>query len=172
MNTTQWILNIGILALMLTQFGEHVASRRRLVLPLAAVAVVAVNVLPGIPTAGSDLGFALIGALAGTLLGVAAAALMRVRGREDGRVTITAGWGYAALWTAVIGGRIAFALWATGPGMRQVGTFSMAHHITGDGWVAFFVLMAVAMILSRTLVVGAQVLRRLPAFSRPALRLH
>jgi len=170
MNTTQWILNIGILAVMLSQFGEHVASRRRLVLPLAIAAVVAVNVVPGVPTAGNDVALAAVGALAGALMGLAAAALMRVRTRDDGRVTVTAGWGYAALWTAVIGGRMAFALWASGPGGRTVGTFSMAHHITAEGWVAFFVLMALAMIVVRTAVIGAQVLgRRFPAGSRPVL---
>jgi hypothetical protein len=171
MNATQWILNIGILVLMLSQFGEHVASRRRLVLPLAVAIAVAVDVLPGIPSAGNDVPFAAVGALSGAFLGLAAAALMRVRSREDGRVTVTAGWGYAALWTAVIGGRMAFALWASGPGGRTVGTFSMAHHITQDGWVAFFVLMALAMIVVRTAAVGAQVLGlHLPGFSRPALR--
>jgi hypothetical protein len=170
MNTTQWILNIGILGLMLSQFGEHVASRRRLVLPLAVAAVVAVQFLPGIPSTGNDIPFAAAGAAVGALLGLAAAALIRVRSREDGRVTVTAGWGYAALWTAVIGGRMAFALWASGPGGRSLGTFSIAHHITAEGWVAFFVLMALAMIVVRTAAVGAQVLaRRLPASSRPAL---
>ncbi|HZS13856.1 MAG TPA: hypothetical protein VFC09_04600 [Candidatus Dormibacteraeota bacterium] len=171
MNATQWILNIGILGLMLTQVGEHAASRRRLLLPLGVVAAVAVNMLPGIPTAGNDVAFEAIGVVAGAFLGLAAAFLMRVRSREDGRVTITAGFGYAALWTAVIGGRLAFALWASGPGSRTVGTFSMAHHITGDAWIAFFVLMALAMILVRTAVVGVQVLgRQLPAFSGLSLR--
>jgi len=170
MNATQWILNIGILALMLSQFGEHVASRRRLVLPLAIAAVVAVDMLPGIPTAGNDVAFVAAGAAAGGFLGLAAAALMRVRSREDGRITVTAGWGYAALWTAVIGGRMAFALWASGPGGRTVGSFSMTHHITPDAWVGFFVLMALAMIVVRTAVVGAQGLgQRFPASSRTAL---
>lgn len=170
MNVTQWILNIGILAVMLSQFGEHVASRRRLVLPLAVAAVVAANVLPGIPSAGNDIPFVAAGSVAGGFLGLAAAALMRVRNRDDGRVTVTAGWGYAALWTVVIGGRMAFALWASGPGGRTVGNFSMAHHITPDAWVAFFVLMALAMIVVRTAAVGVQVLgRRFPAGSRQVL---
>ncbi len=171
MNATQWILNLGILGLMLSQLGEHAATRRRLLLPVAVVAVVAVNVLQGIPTAGNDVAFEVVGGVSGALLGLAAAALIRVRTRDDGRITLTAGLGYAALWTAVIGGRMVFALWASGPGGRTLGSFSMAHHITADAWVAFFVLMALAMIGVRTAMVGVQVLsRRLPGSSPLALR--
>ena len=50
----------------------------------------------------------------------------------------------------MIGGRIAFAQWATGAGGRAVGEFSMQHHISGaDAWTAAFVLMALTMVLAR-----------------------
>jgi hypothetical protein len=158
-NATQWALNLGILGLMLSQLGTHAASRRRLVLPLAVVGVVAANLLPGTPTAGNDVAFEAAGAAAGLLLGVLAGALMRIGSDAAGRLTITAGLGYAALWTAVIGGRMAFAMWATGPGQQQVGSFSIANHITGPAWTAFFVLMALAMVAARTAWLGAAVLR-------------
>ncbi len=57
------------------------------------------------------------------------------------------------------------------PGGRTLDSFSMAHPITADAWVAFFVLMALAMIGVRTAMVGVQVLsRRLPGSSPLALR--
>ena len=61
-----------------------------------------------------------IGAAAGAVLGVAATGLTRIRRTGSGTV-ITAGAAFAALWIGVIGGRIAFAQWATGAGGRAVG---------------------------------------------------
>ncbi|MGZ6269532.1 MAG: hypothetical protein ACXWMU_03035, partial [Candidatus Limnocylindrales bacterium] len=73
-----------------------------------------------------------------------------------GRIVVTAGAAFAGLWIAVIGGRIAFAEWATGAGARAVGQFSRDNLITGaDAWTAAFVLMALAMVLGRLLTTGA-----------------
>ena len=89
-------------------------------------------------------------------LGVAAAALMPVRRDGTGRIVTTAGVGYAVLWIAVIGGRIAFAYSATGRASRSVGEFSIAQQITGAAvWTAAFVLMALAMVLTRVAVTAA-----------------
>jgi hypothetical protein len=75
--------------------------------------------------------------------------LTRIHRTGSGTV-ITARAAFAALWITVIGGRIAFAQWATGPGGRTVGEFSMQHHISGaDAWTAAFVLMALTMVLAR-----------------------
>ncbi|MBV9100363.1 MAG: hypothetical protein JOZ46_12520 [Candidatus Dormibacteraeota bacterium] len=153
MNLTEWILNFGILAVMLSQFGEHTATRRRLVLPLVIVAIVAVNFLPGTPTVGNDVAFEASGVAIGLLLGALAGAAVRVRVGSAGQVTLTAGWAYAVLWTAVIGGRMLFALWASGPGSHAVAAFSMTHAITGAAWTSFFVLMALAMIGTRTALI-------------------
>ena len=71
--------------------------------------------LTDIPTVGNDVPLDVLGAAAGAVLGVAATGLTRIRRTGSGTV-ITAGAAFAALWIAVIGGRIAFAQWATGPG--------------------------------------------------------
>jgi hypothetical protein len=68
----------------------------------------------------------------------------------------------------VIGGRVAFAEWATHTGARTVGEFSVRHQITGaDAWTAAFVLMAVAMVVVRyaatALVAGARARRTVVA---------
>jgi hypothetical protein len=88
----------------------------------------------------------------------------RVRRTADA-VLISAGTAFATLWVAVIGGRVAFAEWATHSGARAVGEFSMRHQIDGAAaWTAAFVLMAQAMVLGRT-VSTALVVRRAPTAS-------
>lgn len=153
MNLTEWILNLGILAIMLSQLGVHVASRRRLVLPLVIVAIVAINFLPGTPTAGNDVAFEVSGVVAGIILGALAGVAIRVSTNGAGQVVLTAGWAYAVIWVVVVGGRMLFALWATGPGSHAVAAFSMSHAITGAAWTSFFVLMALAMIATRTALI-------------------
>ena len=95
----------------------------------------------------------LVHGVAGVALGVAAGALMRVGHDADGALVTHASAGYAVLWLAVIGGRVAFAQAATGWAARSVGEFSLTHQITGAAaWTAAFVLMALAMVLTRVVV--------------------
>ena len=150
MNLTEWILSFGILAVMLSQLGEHTATRRRLMLPLI---IVAINFLPGTPTVGNDVAFEASGVAIGIVLGGLAGLAVRVRANGAGQVTLTAGWAYAVIWILVLGGRMVFALWAGGPGSHAVAAFSMSHAITGAAWTSFFVLMALAMIATRTALI-------------------
>jgi hypothetical protein len=99
------------------------------------------------------------------LLGLVAGLLVRVRpsAGPGGEPLMSAGGWYAALWTSVIGGRMLFAYgadhWFTG----WIGRFSYEHRITGaDAWTAAFVLMALAMVLTRVAVtvVAAALVRR------------
>ena len=150
MSTTQWILNLGLLGwVLLRNLGSKPVTRATFAVPLLIVAVAAAVFLTDIPTVGNDVPLEVIGAAAGAVLGVAATGLTRIHRTGSGTV-ITAGAAFAALWIGVIGGRIAFAQWATGAGGRAVGEFSMQHHISGaDAWTAAFVLMALTMVLAR-----------------------
>jgi hypothetical protein len=159
MSTSQLILNAALLMFVLgTNLGTRVVTARRLLLPVVLVVVAGWLFLQDMPpTTSGDARLELAGALIGVAVGVAAAALMPVRRDGAGRVVTTAGVGYAALWIAVIGGRIAFAYSATGWASRSVGEFSMAQQITGaDAWTAAFVLMALAMVLTRVAVTAAR----------------
>ena len=151
MSTAQWILSLALLTWAFARnLGTRPVTSGTFALPLAIVAVASFFLVP-LPARGNDL--ELIGALgaAGAALGLAAGAVTRLHDR-DGRLVATAGIGYAALWVLAIGGRIAFAEWATGPGARTVGAFSREHAITGaDAWTAAFVTMALTMVLTRTL---------------------
>jgi hypothetical protein len=160
MTTTEYLLNAGILALVLaTNLGTRALSWRRLLVPVLLVALAGVGFLRGMPTVGHDLELELAGLTAGVLLGVLAALLVHLR-RVDGRVVTSAGAGFAALWVLVIGGRMLFAYGAQHWYGRAIGEFSRAHQITGSGaWTAAFVLMALAMVVSRVLVTGTQAAR-------------
>lgn len=164
MSTAQWILNLALLWWVLTRnLGTRAVTRATFGVPALVVAVVAATYLRDVPTLDHDAALELTGLAVGAALGLAAAGLTRVH-RRDGRLVVTAGAGFALLWLAVIGGRVAFAEWATHTGARTVGEFSVRHQITGaDAWTAAFVLMAVAMVVVRygatALVAGARARR-------------
>jgi hypothetical protein len=156
MSTTQYLLNAGLLAFVLwANLGTRAVDRRRFTLPLLLVAVAAGVFLRDVPTAGSDLTLELAGVAAGVVLGLVAAALVRVHRDARGRLVMHAGAAYAALWVVVIGGRCVFAYGAEHWFGRAIGQFSMTHHITGaDAWTAAFVLMALAMVVTRVAATG------------------
>jgi hypothetical protein len=159
MNATEIITFAGIAGIIIaTQVGRHPLSLRRFVTPLLIAGVVAYSYLHSIPTVGGDLDFEIVCSLAGALFGVLAASLVRIeRDGQTGRIVQQAGLAYAALWTIVFGGRLAFAWAASTIWTHQVEQFSFQHAITGSAaWTAAFVLMALAMVLTRTAVVGVR----------------
>jgi hypothetical protein len=167
MTTSQYVLNLGLLALILAaNLGTRVMSVRRLALPVIVVVLAAIVYLRGLPTTGNSTYLELAGAVAGVLLGVAAAMLVRVRRQAD-RVLATAGGAFAGLWIAVIGGRILFAYAASHWLSRTIGTFSLRHELAPGAWTAGFVLMALTMIVARVAVAGAQWTRALHDSPRP-----
>lgn len=152
MTTTDWIVNLSILALMvLTALGTRPITFMTYLRPLLIVVGVGLVFLRGMPVSGPDVGLELAGVGAGVVFGVLAAGVSRVSW-QGGRVMLSSGAAYAAVWLAAIALRVAFAELAThnadfGRGVAQ---FSMQHQITGaDAWRAAFVLMALAMIVTR-----------------------
>jgi hypothetical protein len=158
MSTTEILIFVGLAALIIgTQVGRHTLTLRRMILPLVAVVVVGSQYLQSIPTAGNDLDFYLWCTAAGIAFGVLAAALMKVsRDRTSGQIVTEAGVGYASLWIAVFGGRLAFAYFATHGFGPTVGQFSIDHLITAAAWTPALVLMALAMVAVRVLVVAGR----------------
>lgn len=160
MSTTQWILSIVLLAwALLRNLGTREVTRGTFLLPLVIVGAAASYFLFPLPTTGNDLNLVVAFALVGVLFGLAAAAVTRIH-HLDGRLVATAGASFAALWLVMIGGRIAFAEWANGAGARTVGMFSRDHAITGaDAWTAAFVVMALGMVLARTIALAVRTRR-------------
>ena len=160
MSTTQWILSIVLLAWALVRnVGTREVALSTFVLPVVIVVAAASFFLFPIPTAGNDLDLVLAFGTIGVVFGLAASAVTRLHHR-DGRVVATAGAAFATLWLVMIGGRVAFAEWATGTGARTVGMFSRDHAITGaDAWTAAFVVMALGMVLARTVALAVRTRR-------------
>lgn len=160
MSTSQYALNVALLAyILLSNLGIHAVTRRRLVLPVVLVVVAGEVFLHDLPTAGNDARLELVGLGVGVLLGVVAGLLVRVR-RSGSEVLMSAGTAYAALWVGVIGGRMVFAYGADHWFTQRIGLFSYEHRITGaDAWTAAFVLMALAMVLTRVAVTALMTLR-------------
>ncbi|GEM85718.1 hypothetical protein [Meiothermus granaticius] len=170
MSTLDLVLNLSLLALMvLTQLGERRLDRWTYLRPALITTGVAFFFLGSLPLQGGNGAMYLLASAAGALFGLLALALMDVRWSGDqGQIVIRAGWGYAAVWIGVIGGRMLFAELATHAWASQVGRFSYEHGITGaEAWRAAFVLMALSMIVARTL--GLALRARLLAQSRQAL---
>lgn len=157
MTTTHYLLNIGLLAYILgANLGTRPVTRQRMLLPLALVAVAAAVFLRTIPTLGHDVALELVGVAAGVAFGALAGLLVSVRD-HGGRLTMSAGLPYAALWVTVIGGRVLFAYGADHWFPRAIGEFSMRHQITGaDAWTCAFIMMALSMVLTRVAVTATR----------------
>lgn len=167
MTSSQYLLNLGLLAFVLwANVGTRIVDRSRFTVPVLLVVIAAAVFLRDVPTRGNDVGLEVAGIAAGALLGLVAAALVEVGRNDRGQLVMRAGAGYAALWIAVIGGRMLFAYGADHWFSRGIGQFSRDHAITGaDAWTAAFILMALSMVLVRVAASGAAVAR---AARRPA----
>jgi hypothetical protein len=170
MTTTMYLLNLGLLAFVLwANLGTRTVTRSRLALPVLLVIAAGAVFLRDVPTAGHDLALEATGIGAGVVLGLLAGALVRVEHDRTGRLVMRAGAAYAALWVAVIGGRMLFAYGADHWFPAAIGRFSMTHQITGaDAWTAAFILLSLSMVLAR--VATSAVLTAL-AGRRPAAAL-
>jgi hypothetical protein len=168
MSTTQWILSIALLVWALARnLGTREVGLGTFALPLAIVVAAASYFLFPLPTGGNDLDLVLAFGAVGVLFGLAASTVTRLH-RRDGKLVATAGTAFAVLWLVMIGGRVVFAQWATGAGARTVGMFSRDHAITGaDAWTVAFVVMALCMVLARTVALAVRT-RRTSASIAPA----
>ena len=162
MTTSDWILDLALILVVLRQIRESRIDTLFLVVPLAITGYVAHKYLSPIPTAGNDL--LLIGAFAalGTVLGVAGGLTTRVRVAQ-GRAFVRAGFVAASLWVLGMGGRLAFVYWTEHGGTRTLGRFSEQHHITsGQAWASALILMVLAEVVTRigTILIRAEVAKR------------
>ncbi len=174
MTIGELLLNLGVLAFVLgSGLGTRVLTRKRFRLPIVLVVIVGFIFLRSVPTAGNDVGFDVILGLVGLAFGALAGSLMSVgKDPASGALFTKAATTYAAVWIAVIGGRILFAYgadhWYAGP----IATFSRQHSITGtSAFTAAFVIMALAMVVARLAVTGLKA-ARIPGASEQLARSH
>jgi hypothetical protein len=157
--TQAMIINSVVLfAVLEADLGPHrKISWLRLVRPLLLAGAIVPLYLTALATHGTGLALEIAGASAGLLLGLLATTLMGVyRSPNTGRPVSRAGAGYAAVWTLVIGARAAFSYgsyhWFSSP----LTNWMTDHRVTGDMITNSLILMAVAMVLTRTIGMGAR----------------
>jgi hypothetical protein len=147
------IVNALVLAAVLeADLGSHrKITRFRLLRPVLLAAAVVPLFLEKVTTHGGGLTVQLAGAAAGVIGGLIALSLVRVyRSGTVGKPVSSAGWGYALLWTGVIGARALFSYGADHWFGNQLGGWLAASSIPSAAITDALIFMAVAMLLTRT----------------------
>jgi hypothetical protein len=144
---------IVLLAVLEADVGPHrKIGWFRIARPLVLAGAIIPIYLKSLTTHGTGLYLELAGAAAGILLGLTATGLMKVyRSPRTDRPVSRAGFGYAILWIAVIGARSAFSYGSVHWFGTQLGTWMAAHHVMSGALTDTLILMAVGMLLTRTL---------------------
>jgi len=149
MTTTDWILDVALILVVLRQIRWSRIDALFLVVPIGITSFVAYKYLDPIPTGGNDL--LLIGAFAavGIVLGVTGGLTMHVRVRQ-GKAFVRAGFTAASLWVLSMGARLAFIIWSEHTGGPTIARFSEQHHITStQAWVSGLILMVLCEVVTR-----------------------
>lgn len=154
------------LVMLFTGLGRRKLTTHAVIRPLIIVGVFAVIYLKSAPTAtGGEWALYAVGVAIGLLFGSVAALFTKVeRDTETGAVMTVAGAGFAITWFVAMALRLLF-VWAVTdlPAFReQVGIFMMGHQIEQSAIAPFFVIWALAMVVSRVVAIQIRA-RRLPA---------
>jgi hypothetical protein len=159
---------IVLVAVLEADVGPHrKITRLRVLRPIALAGAIIPIYLKSFASHGTGLTLEIAGAAAGVVLGLAASMLMSVyRSRRTERPVSRAGLGYAGLWIVVIGARSAFSYGSHHWFTSQLGTWMTQHQVTADALTDALILMAVGMLLTRTLSIAARA-NALPATVGP-----
>jgi hypothetical protein len=106
MTTTDYLINIGLVGLVILQIRGSRLNLKTALRPVICVAAAALYYLQGLPTSGNDVLLDLVLGGAGAVLGVACAMTTRVWKAADGHSYAKAGVVAAALWVIGIGSRL------------------------------------------------------------------
>ena len=129
----------------------------RIARPLVLAGAIIPIYLKSLTTHGTGLYLELAGTAAGILAGLTATGLMKVyRSPKTGRPVSRARFGYAMLWIVIIGARSAFSYGSVHWFGPQLVTWMATHHITSAAITDTLILMAVGMLLTRTLGLAAR----------------
>jgi hypothetical protein len=150
-STTDYVINISLLGLVLLQIRGRRLDAITLLAPLGIVGWAAGEYLRGVPTAGNDLVLLIAAVGVGLTFGVACGMTTHIFRRTDGRVIARAGWIAASLWITGVGARLTFEIVVTHGGGPAIARFSQAHAITSaQAWTTALILMALTDVVGRT----------------------
>lgn len=143
---------VVLIAVLEADLGSHrKIGRARIVRPVIMAAAIVPLFLQALTTHGNGLTLEVAGAVAGAVLGLLAVSLMTVyRSPRTGKTVSRSGFGYAALWTVVIAGRSAFSYGSEHWFRGQLGTWMIHHNVSTAAITDTMILMAVAMVVTRT----------------------
>ncbi|MDB5910681.1 MAG: hypothetical protein JWP34_4795 [Massilia sp.] len=144
---------IVLIAVLEADLGPHrKITWIRILRPLVLAGAIIPIYLKTLTTHGTGLYLEIVGAATGVLLGLMATGLMKVyRSPRTGRPVSRGGFGYAALWIVIIGARSAFSYGSVHWFGPQLGTWMTAHHVVSGAINDTLILMAVGILLTRTL---------------------
>lgn len=148
------IVNAVVLALVLARdLGPRRGiGKARIIIPLAAAALIIPLFLQRVTTSGNGLVLELAGTAAGIAAGLLALWQVRVyRSPQTGKPASAAGWRYALTWTVIIAARAVFSYGAGHWFTSQLGRWLATSHIPAAALTDALIFMAVAMLLTRTI---------------------
>jgi hypothetical protein len=143
---------ILLVAIILFDVGQH---RRiwwfRILEPLILAGAIVPFFIKGLVWSGNGLLLELVGTGIGIGAGVGALLLMRVYlSPKTGGPVSAAGWGYVALWVAVLGVRAVFSFGSNNWFPTQLGMWLFSNGISVDAFTDAMIFMAIAPLLTRT----------------------
>ena len=168
--TDAMIINgVVLVAVLEGDLGPHrKIGKIRVLRPLITIALVVPLFLDRPVTHGNGLLVELAGLAAGLLCGLVVTTLMRVyRSPKTGQPVSAAGFPYAIVWTLVVGARAMFSYGATHWFSAQLAQWGAAHQVTGAAITDGLIVMAITMVLIRTVGLAARA-TRLPGALSPS----